>query len=321
LLARAEVYAQLGRHDDAEADLANAVRSEPANPEVWKERGRFRFARGQTDEATADFLKAVELLGDRVELTGPARSEADRLFGRLADEGLLRSLTAAVERDPNDVPRLHRRGEWYARHARWKEAAADFRGALERQPPKDHWQWYHAAPALLAAGDEEGYRWASRELLQRFADTQDPSTAERVAKACLLRPEAGEATALACRLAERSATVGKDHAYVNYFVFCKGLADYRRGDPGAAVGTLDSLIPRLAARQDVAAQAHAVLAMALHQQGKARAAREHLAEAARLIDLHKPEAGSPVPAYSHDWLIAVLLHREAEALLAGPSGT
>jgi hypothetical protein len=89
----------------------------------YKERGRTYFALGQTDKATADFRKAVELLDDEaLEAPAlpsePAASETDKLFAQLADDALLTRLTAAVERHPEDMGRRWKRGEWHACHAR-----------------------------------------------------------------------------------------------------------------------------------------------------------------------------------------------------------
>jgi hypothetical protein len=62
-----------------------------------------------------------------------------------------------------------------------------------------------------------------------------------------------------------------------------------------------------------------VLAMARSQQGQETTAREHLARAAKLLDLYLSDADRfPTEGdcdYFHDWLIAWLLHREARSLI------
>jgi hypothetical protein len=177
-----------------------------------------------------------------------------------------------------------------------------------------------AAPVLVAAGDRDGYRRLCRDVLRRFGEARDAPTADRAAKACLLLPETTEQTEEACRLADRAAALGKDHEWGHYFVFCKALADYRRGDCRAAAAALAPLLPRLASAPALTAECHLVLAMALHRQGEAKAAREHLAQGAALL---KKYAGDPPhffmtkAQYNPDWLIAWLLHREARALIAG----
>jgi hypothetical protein len=204
---------------------------------------------------------------------------------------------------------------------RWKEAAADFTTALQRHPEVGHYWWLHGAPAVLAAGDREGYRRLGRAMLQRFGETRASDVASTAAKVCLLLPGPGKDTDLACGLGDRALEWGKNTPEAAWYVFSKGLADYRRGNAPAAVAGLAPLVSRAASLlPELASPCHLVLAMALHRQGQAEAAREHPARGARLLDQHRPEPASaryrPV-GYSHDWLIAWLLHREARALIEG----
>jgi tetratricopeptide (TPR) repeat protein len=321
-LARARQLVERKRPKEAETALAKIAEFKSDDPVVWKEGGRLRFELGQTDKAAADFRKAVELFGDKARANEPAASEADKLFARLADDAILKKLTAAVERNPEDTARRWKRGEWYARHARWKEAAGDFTIVLERNPPTDALQWLYAAPAL-AMGDRESYRRQGREMLKRFAATQDPPTADRAAKAYLLLPEVSKETELACQLADRANTLGKKHLYALCFIFGKGLADYRRGNLRSAIESLDSLLLQSALGSDFIAQSHLIMAMALHRKGEAKAARDHLAQGANLLKQHIPDPNrfsalsSNDSGYSHDWVITWLLHDEAKALIEG----
>jgi tetratricopeptide (TPR) repeat protein len=323
-LVRARRLTEQKRNKEAEAALAK-IEDFPFNDgQVYRERGRTYFALGQTDKATADFRKAVELLDERaLELLAspsePATSEADKLSARLADDALLPKLTAAIERNPDDMARRWSRAEWYARHRRWKEAAADFQIWLERQPLEnrsghDAWHWQHTAPTLVAAGDREGYRRLCREMLKRFGDTQDPITAARIAWACLLLPASGKDMDLACQLADRSVTLGKKGSDDPGIILCKGLADYRRENHRAAAEALDLLASRTG--DDLSAICHLILTMACYRQGDAKAAREHLTKAAKFLDQHVSDPARfphyPGFRYHHDWLTASLLHREAQ---------
>jgi tetratricopeptide (TPR) repeat protein len=204
-LARARRLRELKRTQEAEADLAKGEELKPDNAEVCKTCGRLRFELGQTDKAVADFRKAIELLGDQALLVESAASStashADKLFARLADDALLQRLTAAIERNPEDILKRRQRGEWYARHWRWKEAAADFTIALERDPPDLTLTWLHAVPVLVAAGDRQRYRRLCHEMLKLFHEAQDPVDMERLAKSCLLLPHLDENAESACRLA------------------------------------------------------------------------------------------------------------------------
>jgi tetratricopeptide (TPR) repeat protein len=333
-LARGRRLAELKRLKQAEADLDLAVQRKADDPEMWKERGRLYFQAGQTDKAAADFRKAVELLGDKALSSEPPQSEVDKLFTKVAEDAHLKSLTTAIDSDPENMDRRWKRGEWYAQNRRWKEAAVDFKIALERDPPVKDLQWLHAVPVLVAAEDHEGYRWICRELRKRFGDSSDPFVWERLAKVHLLLPDAGKDTDWAGQLVDRAVTAKKNDPWAPYFFFCKGLADYRRGNTQAAAEGLEALLRQIASqkdsdalslrirsRQDLSAVCHVVLAMSLYKQGQTKAAQEHFEQAAKLVDQH---VTAPVcfplekgQQYSHDWLIAWLLHREAQTLTEG----
>ncbi len=333
-LARGARLAELERNKQAEADLTLAVERLADDPEAWKERGRLYVQMGQTDKAVADFRKAIELLGEKAQLSDPGASEADRLFAKLFDESVLTTLTAAVQDNPEDMDRRRARGEWYARHRRWKEAAADFKFALQQDPPARSLRWLHVAPALAAAGDLEGYRWLCRELRKRFGDSQDPYTCDHLAKVHSLLPGPDKDIEWAAQLTKRATTLGKNEPWAPYMLLCKSLADYRRGKYRAASEELDGILRRIASRhevegmsfrilfqQDLSACCHVLLAMTLFKEGNAKAAREHFEQATKLLARYVREAAL-FPAYSdktysHDWLIVWLLHREARKLIEG----
>ncbi len=326
-LPRVHQFVEQKRNKEAEEALVKIEAFQSNEVGVWKEAGRLRFALAQPDKAATDLRKAVELL-DKKALesqgipTKSASSEADKLFAKLADDALLSRLAAALERGPEDMDRRWKRGQWYARHRRWKDAAADFRMVLERHPQNNDWYYLNGAVAL-AAGDREGYHRLCREMLKRFGATQNPATAERIAKSCLLLPESAKGmTEQACELADRAIARGKNHPGEYYFGFSKGLADYRRDHWRASEEGLASLLPRIPSdRPEMTTCCHLVLAMALHRQGQVDTAREHLAKGAKLLDRYVldlprfPTIGSS--NYNHDWLIAWLLHREAQALIGG----
>jgi tetratricopeptide (TPR) repeat protein len=317
-LSSAHQFVEQERKKEADNVLAKIEASPSTDANVWKECGRLRFALGQTDKSTTDLQKAVNLLGDKALPTQAAASGADKLFSQLCDKALLQRLTTAVEGDPEDTSKRWNRGEWYAQHRRWKEAAADFRMVLQRNPPNETWQWLHAAPVLVAADDRAGYLQLCRAMRNQFNDTQDPVTAERLAKAHLVLADA-DTVDWAGQMADRSVELGKKHNYEVYFNFCKGLADYRRGDYRAVLEARNTLLPPRNQRLDVIVGYQPILAMAHHQLGNAQAAREELALAAKLLDQYLPDPDRFLTqgdaGYDHDWLIAWLLYREAKTLI------
>jgi tetratricopeptide (TPR) repeat protein len=113
-LLRVRRLAEQKRSREAEAALAKIAELPSNDAQGYRERGRIYFALGLADKATADFRKAVELLDERalellVPPSRPAASEADKLIARL-DDALLPKLTAAIERNPDDMTRRWSRG-------------------------------------------------------------------------------------------------------------------------------------------------------------------------------------------------------------------
>jgi serine/threonine-protein kinase len=202
--------------------------------------------------------------------------------------------SSAVEPSPSVLMRL---GRLDAARLAWKKI-------LKADPP-DHPIWNGYAELCLFLGDEDGYRRARRALLERFGNSADPYVAERVGRACLLLPATADELRQSVAVAERAvARTSGEQAAHPYFVFARGLAQYRqrqfdmaiaamRGDASSVLGPAPGI----------------VLAMALHQKGETDLAREALASAVlsydwranQVIDLHG--------------CIAHLLRREAEAMI------
>src|SRR5205814_8358785 len=120
-------------------------------------------------------------------------------------------------------------------------------------------------------------RPASRALLDRFGASNEPRLAERTGRACLFLPAPTDELRRAAALIDRALAYDKGQypAWVYpYFLFAKGLAEYRldRLDGaisvtnGGASGVLGPA-PRL------------VQAMAQHRRGRTEEARKTLAAA------------------------------------------
>jgi tetratricopeptide (TPR) repeat protein len=218
---------------------------------------------------------------------------------------------------------LRSRANARARGAHWKEAAADLARVVELNAT-EHWSSYQLGPLLVQCGDTSAYANHRQAMLARFGTTEDAPIAERTAKMCLLLPVAGVDLAASSRLAESAVTVGKSNAWVHYFEFTKSLAEYRQGRFAGAVEwglkALDTPLDKHVAFRDV--QACAVLAMAQHQLHHLDEASAALAKAKGIAEtkLRKLDSGDIGDSW-HDWLIAHILLREAETLIAGDSAT
>jgi serine/threonine-protein kinase len=133
--------------------------------------------------------------------------------------------------------------------------------------------------------------------------------AERAGRACLLLPVADDELRRAAAMIDRALAAGrKKYGSVRpYFLFARGLAEYRRGRLDAAAATLEG--PGGALGVNLRPAPGLVLAMARHRRGDREAARKTLAAAVLAYDWGKAKADN------QDAWICRVLRREAEALI------
>ncbi len=176
---------------------------------------------------------------------------------------------------------------------------------LETQSPNyEQWSGYTEFCMFIELPDE--YRRAREALLDRFGAAQDPSVAERVARACLLLPPTDEemrkATALIGRALAHKRP--KSSAISPNLIFIKGLADYRQGRLDDSMSIMEG-----PARSALDPAPRLVLAMAQHKLGQEDKALATLAAAVLAIDWRVSEARDP-----EMWMFHAL-RREAEAMI------
>jgi tetratricopeptide (TPR) repeat protein len=149
---RARAHGELRQWEGALADYTKALDGDSRRPDLWAGRGEAAARLGRWDQAAADYAKAVELRGNDAELW-------------------LRKAGAEAER------------------GKWDRAAADLAKAV-RLGRNDADVVYQQAVALLAGGDQAGYRRACARLVQRFGGSTDDAVGRAVARACTLSPDA-----------------------------------------------------------------------------------------------------------------------------------
>jgi serine/threonine-protein kinase len=261
--------ANLGRHDEAAYHYQKALEISPAYTWVRWDLGVELFKQGRTDEAIGHLRQALA--------AEPDRPEARREF-RAA------------------LPKV----------GRHEEALAEWRQSL-KAGSSAHDDWHGYAELCLFLGDEAEYRRARRELLSRFGATTDPHVAERVGRACLVLPAPNDELQQAAELIER-ALAADPATYAPwarpFFLFAKGLAEYRRGRFDSAIGIL-----RGPAAHVMGPAPNLVLAMAQHRRGDRDKARQTLALAVFDFDWRATSA-----EVCEKWIYHAL-RREAEALL------
>src|SRR5262249_20326500 len=143
-------------------------------------------------------------------------------------------------------------------------------------------------------------------LLARFGASATPFTAERTGRACLLLPASDDELGQATALVDRAVAGGRSapHWAYPYFLFAKGLAEYRHGRLDGAIWVMNGEASRV-----MGPAPRLVLAMSQHRQGHKELARKTLAAAVLAYDW------SAARADNRDAWICHVLRREAEALI------
>ena len=173
-----------------------------------------------------------------------------------------------------------------------------------------HEDWYGFAEFCLFLGQEGEYRRAARALAEAFGATTDPRQAEQVGRACLLAAGPADEVERASQLIDRTLADEKKHpspVYLPYYLFAKGLAEYRLGRAEAATTVMQGPAGRV-----LGPAPRLVLAMARHRQGSEDEARRVLAEAVRSYDWNLARADNREAWVYH------ILRREAERLILPP---
>ena len=193
-----------------------------------------------------------------------------------------------------------------ARRGRREEARVGWRRFLHGGA-RTHEDWDGYAELCLFLGHVADYQDACRELLNRFESSTDPQVWERTGRACLLAPETPEQTRRAAALIDRALAADKSRYpgwATPFFLFAKGLAEYRRNNFSRSIAILEGDASRV-----MGPAPRMVLAMARYRSGEREAARRTLASA--VID-HDWRASS---ADQREIWIYHVLRREAEAML------
>jgi tetratricopeptide (TPR) repeat protein len=165
---------------------------------------------------------------------------------------------------------------------RWNEAAPFGLKVIE-QNPEDTLVWLRIAPVLALNDDPTAYSDFCSRMVQHFAESKLPETAERVVKACLLRADAIDLAKLPVDLLAKSLDAGTVPEWLPPWGWgSRALLACRSGDAESAV----QYVAKSEQNKPIEV-AHAlnlaVLTMAQHQLGKADEAKAALEEASQLI--------------------------------------
>jgi serine/threonine-protein kinase len=255
------------------------------------------------EEAIDETRRALSFYPNRADLQS-LLGEHLNAVGRYAEA--LDQFHRALTLDHN-LPRAHHglRGV-LIRQERWEEARISWRELLDSNPTKyDDWDGY--AELCLFLGQEAEYCRACEALLGRFRTGTDPREAERTGRVLLLLPAAPGQLDEAIALVDRALSSDKTKAIAwvkPYFLFSKGLAEYRLGHFESAISIMSG-----EASAGLVPAARLVLAMAQHRLGRVDEARTALGAAILSSDWHGSKADN-----REAWIYHIL-RREAETMI------
>jgi hypothetical protein len=173
--------------------------------------------------------------------------------------------------------------------------------------------WVHVPPVAVQAEHDTIYPEVCRAILELYRKAPTPENFDRAFKACLLKPGAIDMSELPLNLLPTSLDMATVSSWLpSFFWSTRALLAYRSGDAELAVKNANQS-EQHAPNDHCHALNLAVLAMAQHDLKQPEKARTALNEGQQLLT--KLQAGD---RYNHDTLIAEILLREAEALIAIP---
>ncbi|MFL5242673.1 MAG: protein kinase domain-containing protein [Gemmataceae bacterium] len=304
-LARGKRYLELKRDKDAENDFVKAVELKPDDMEVWKVRGGIYSELGRPAKAADDFDRYINRLTRDEFFLGP----------RSIALGELNKWPEAYEKlmalRPNDKHLVACRGRDRLVHARWKEAAQDYQKVILDRPVTD--EWMDAAAAFLLSGDQTGYQDLIKKLALRVEEDSSNIFGWFVlARAGSLGPNPGIEPALLIQAGKRG--LGKDTS--SWTLHALGLANLRAG----ALQEANKLFEESNASSNWDENAMSLnwlgLALSHSRAGRPDEAR-HCLDKARTMAKPNDTKGPRISKdfYSQDWAEFQILLREAEVLM------
>jgi tetratricopeptide (TPR) repeat protein len=306
-MARAE--AERGQAGRAEMLLARATSRRPRDRNTWVEAGLIRDRLGQTDQAAADFGRALDLL-PRNRFFGSTRSWL--IVGLAGHERVFAALLALR---PDDKDLWIGRGRYNALHDRFVQAAEDYaRGIEPTSSPGTH-EYYEFACALLLAGDMDRYREVMQSLIDKFDETKDPPLAYELARACIITPEMpadSERVIRWARLAAESSPLAW-HSHV------LGAAYYRAGNYEEALRWLNDSLERpwnlgRTMNQFLLAMTH----LRMGHAEQAAALRQDSIRSYEQMESRRVDGAVP-GVFAADWMTIQIYRREVESLFMNSS--
>ena len=204
--------------------------------------------RGEIDQAKKACRKAAEmlklaggadealrpLLRQAVFALGTESPEAKDLIAAAAGEPPA-ALNEAIQQHPDQAKGYRDRGNWYGERGRWKDAIADFAEVFRLEP--NSYDGMKLAFLLAQNGEKKRFQEHAQVVLSQWGSTEANEQADLTLKAISLLPDVKADVGQLDRLAQAAVAGDEKRALFEWFLFGKGLHEYRTGKNADALTT------------------------------------------------------------------------------------
>jgi hypothetical protein len=252
-------------------------------------------------------------------------AQADALLGRIGLDDVPASLESATA--------FRTAGEWLLHEGRWEDASRRFAAVAQSisrvdtsESEKISIHFVAAAAAVSDAGNSESYERLRQMAAERFSTTTSPVIADEVVKSCLIKPADPEILAKLdplIKIIESNIPWdrkdGPEDLMEAWQMLSMTLVAYRKDDYQLAEDWARRCLSHPNRNPSRSAAVRAILAMAAHRLGHADEAHAELdtTRAEVLAYFDKPfSIGNSPDGFWFDWLIARILLKEADGLIA-----
>jgi len=221
-------------------------------------------------------------------------------------------------------------GEWHAIHNQWEQAADHFTLLLKIDEldgcDVSSLDCLRCGPALIQAGDTNGYDQFRKAAIARYAGIDCP-VADRIVKISLLLPAGQKVTAALKPLTETTpklvaqADATGDIFQAAWRSLSMGLLKFREGHDTEAIKWCRKCLAYPQYNGPRNASAHIIMAMSYHRLNQPAEAQTELAEGRRIVESKFKsglDQGNPVQGFWFDWVFARILLNEANHSIKTP---
>ena len=171
-----------------------------------------------------------------------------------------------------------------------------------------------AATLYAYNGQLDRFHQLCSNLVERFAETNTPDVAEKVAKSCVIAPPQEANLLAAGKLADKALTLDPNYwngTLIPWAQCTKALVECRSGNERSAIEWAQRCVSASADVPVRKALALGVIAVAHVQLGGRESASKEVAKFTRFVEEQSPlHTGAQLGDNWHDWLICEMLLRE-----------